>query len=186
MRVIIALLALLLACPAHAIILVGFGEGGGTCLTQSTDVSLTTNNASSTFTYSANDRGQSWKAGATGTLYSITLYRNDNTAYSSDLGIRIGNNKDLSATYTTAFTCHVRSDVGAVECVIPEADRPSLTAGSTYYMMMVVTQSYQGSWSIARDSAGGYADGTAYTDITKDYNGTAAVSDLYFVAKMCD
>jgi len=205
----LALLILLWAVDAQAAIIMNSGacrpDGGGydigsyqyyqyatcatpdapevpACSTQSTDVSLTVNNASSVF-YS-DDRGQSWKAGVSGDLYSITLMKAaDFTA--NVLTIRIGVSSNLSATYMTEFTCNVPYASGAFECIIPEASRPTLAADTTYHFLAHRADIGAG-WSIGRDSGGSYADGTSYYDTTDDWVGVAAASDLYFITKMCD
>ena len=184
-RALLSALILLWAVDAHAIIVIG-GTGAApeappaTCETQSADVSLTVNNASSTF-YTSNERGQSWQAGATGVLYSVTFHKN--TTGTDTLTIRIGTSADLSTSYMVQFTCSAPSAAGDFECVIAEGNRPSLTSGTTYHLLSRVTN---GGWDLARDSAGGYADGTAYFDVNKNWIGTTAVSDLYFIATMCD
>ena len=187
--ILILSILLLLATPAHAIIIIG-GTGAapdpppGYCTTQSTDVSLTVNNATSIF-YSDQDRGQSWESGVTGSLYSIQLRKNaDLTA--ATLTLRIGVSSNLSTTYLSEFTCTVPYAAGVFECVIPQDDRPSLTSGTTYYLLMRTSGGAGDGWVINRDSTGGYANGTAYYDITKDWVGTVATSDLYFITRMCD
>jgi len=178
------LLALmLLATPAHAVQMIGFGAGG-TCATQSADVSLTVSNASSVFY--TDDRGQSWKAGVSGKLYSITLMKTaDHTA--NVLTIRVGESTNLSSTYLTEFTCNVPYSAGAFECIIPEASRPTLSADNTY-VFLAHRGDVGAGWSIGRDSGGSYADGTSYYDTSDDWGETisAAASDLYFISKMCD
>ena len=183
---ILVLILMLLATPAHAVQMIGFGAaGGGACASQTPDVSRTTNNATSYF-YSATERGQSWKAGVTGYLYSITLYKNA-TAPATTFTIRIGTSTTLTS-YLVSYTCAISSDAGEKECVIPEASRPSLTSGTTYYMgMRTSNEADETGISIARDSGGGYADGTAYSDTLADWIvATTVSSDLYFVTKMCD
>lgn len=194
----LAALMLLWSVDAHAIIIIG-GTGAApdpppadTCTTQSEDVSLTVNNATSTFYTTNTERGQSWKAGVTGKLYSVTLYRNaasgDDSGATSGLDLRIGTSTDMSTTYLVEFTCTVgSSNPGAKECVIPEADRPTLTSGTTYYLAMKIGNGYTTPWNLARDSGNSYADGTSYYDTSENWIlATSYTSDLYLVTKMCD
>ena len=186
MRKIIALFLLCFAipCAAEAGDFLYFKKrptAGGTCATQSVDVSLTTNNTNSIF-YSSDERGQSWTAGVSKTLYSLTFYRTDSgTGYTQT--IRIGTSTNLTSPLVE-YTCSMRATAGSQECIIPEAGRPALTASTAYYVGIHTG----GQWSIARDSAGGYAGGTGYFDATSsDWTlSTTSVSDLYFITKMCD
>ena len=190
MRYFLSALMLLWAFDAQAIMFIGGSGAAGeppaeSCATQNADVSLTTNNASSTFYNSNAERGQSWKSGVTGKLYSITLHRNSTTGYGSAITIRVGTSANLS-TYLVSYSCSIPNSIRDIECVVPSESRPDLTSGTTYYMGMEVTESYNGSWDIARDSLGGYADGTSYYDTTKDWNlSDTATSDLYMITKMC-
>lgn len=187
MRWVILLLSLVLSTPAYAIIVVGTGGSGTpgeTCATQSYDVEFTTSNTYSSF-QTSEERGQSWKAGVSGKLYSISFERTNNTNDASSIDIRIGSSTNLSSTYLVAFTCAISDPGGWKECVIPEADRPSLTASTTYYVLFRISSGY-GVWPINRDSAQSYADGTAYYDQDKDWVGTASSNDLPFKTRMCD
>ena len=186
-RILLVVALLLLAADAHAIIIIG-GSGaapeppaGDNCTSQAADVSITTDETSSIF-YSATDRGQSWKAGVTRDLYSLSFRRyNDTLEGAETLVIRIGTSSDLSSSYLIEYTCTVPNANGTFECVVP-TPRPSLTSGTTYYAIMQSTSN----WSIRRASSSVYADGSAFYDTTADYVGTAATTDLYFITKMCD
>lgn len=151
-----------------------------TCTSQTADVSITTDATSSIF-YSGTDRGQSWKAGATGELYSLSFRRyNDTLEGAETLVIRIGTSSDLSTSYLVEYTCTVPNANGTFACVVP-TPRPSLTSGTTYYAIMTSSSN----WSIRRASTSVYADGSAFYDATADYTGTAVSTDLYFITTMC-
>jgi hypothetical protein len=181
-------LALLLALvtPAHAIIIIG-GTGAppdappATCETQSYDVEFTTTNTYSVFE-TGQERGQSWTAVATGSMYALWLKANDGVWSGATITIRIGTSSNLSASYLSEFTCVVPDAEGWFQCLAPDGGRPSLTASTTYYALFRTSAL----WNINRDSAGGYANGTAYYDLNKDWIGTTSSSDLPFKIEICD
>lgn len=175
-----------MASPAHAIIFIGGvggggGGGGGGCTTQSFDVQFTTSNTYSVHS-SNQERGQSWVAGVSKSLYAVWLKANDGAWSGANLTIRIGTSSNLSSSYLVQFTCVVPDAAGFFQCVIPASDRPSLTSSTTYYMIFRT----DANWNVSRDSAQGYANGTAYYDITLDWSGTSSANDLPFKTEMCD
>ena len=190
MYALILFLMLIFASPANAIIVVG-GTGeppdpppGESCTTQSFDVQFTTSN-----TYSSvqtnEERGQSWKSGVTGTLYSFSMKRESITYDPSQITYRIGTSANVSSSYLVESTCTVPDAANYFECVIPEGSRPSLTSGTTYYFIWRISSTY-GPFPLSRDSGQGYADGTAYYSATQDWIGNASSNDLPFKTKVCD
>lgn len=150
-----------------------------TCTSQAADVSIKTDAAGSTFYY-GQDRGQSWKAGATGYLHSVSFKRSAADSEETTTW-RIGTSNDLSTSYLTEFTCAIPNASTVFACVIPSGARPYLTSGTTYYIIGTSSTS----WAIRRSTSDVYADGTAFFDTTADYIGTAATTDLYFITTMC-
>lgn len=189
-RALLAVVLLLFAVDSHAIIIIG-GTGAApdppaaTCETQSTDVDITSYATTGT-SYGDQDRGQSWKSGVTKSLYSLTFRRFSDDGIATEITIRVGESANLSSTYLVEYTCTVPDETGDFECVIPEGSRPPLTADTTYYVTF--RASGASSWPFGRSATGGtYADGTAYYDVTQDYNLTATANyDLRMKVKVCD
>lgn len=160
------------------------GEAAPSCATQSTDVEYTTYNTSSAFDVN-DERGQSFTTVGGGVLYSISIHRTDMTGGTVDVTFRVDNGSSMEV-YLTEFTCGITAATNAfVECVIPEANRINLSATTTYYFLIQNTENVI--WNINRDSANGYAGGTAFYDATENWQGTASAgSDLPFRIKVCD
>lgn len=178
------IILMLIATPAYAVQMIGFGEGGGTCASQTPDVSLTTYNTYSLM-YDNEERGQSWLAGASGVLYSLTFRRYDTSGTVAPLTIRIGMSTNL-ATYISEFTCDIETTDVVKECVIPEGSRPTLSSGTTYHALIRLEGGYGYNWPVSRNSTNPYADGNSYFDQTKDWVASPVSSDWYFITTMCD
>lgn len=188
MKILLTLLALLLATPAQAIILVGFG-GGSSCATQSQDQAFDAagSNATSGFYVGGSDHnvvGQSFKPGVSGSLYSVAVMVGNSDNSSNTLSLRFGNSSDL-----TSYTFEISGQaIGViydtyVEFIIPSGSRPTLTAGTTYYfnIQSPVNQIY-----LEGQTTSGYAAGTFYSGTTGWNANTDMTRDVNFKTKMCN
>jgi len=175
------LFILLLPIPADAIMLVGFGAGGGSCTTQTYDVQYTTKDTYWTV-YDTLERGQSWQSGVTGALYSFSLQR-DTPGTSATITYRIGTSSDLSS-YLVEGTCTIGAGAGWKECVITAGSRPSLTSSTTYYLLFINGIGQE--WTVSTDNAAGYANGTSFWDDVLDWSGTVDSADITIKTRMCD
>lgn len=151
------------------------------CATQTQDIEVTSYTGYSTH-YTSEERGQEFKPTISGQLYSVSW--ETNAATTTTLTMRIGASKDLSGVNNMAeWTCAV-STAGAdwEECVIPEASRPTLASGTTYYVIVRTSANWD-----QRKTGDTYSDGGPMWDTVLNWVGVrSGTSDRTFRTKMCD
>jgi len=154
------------------------------CATQIFDQALTNDDATGVMV-NDQERGQSFRPAANGALYSITLRRRTNGSAVA-IQFRTGPSSNLSVTYDAQFNCTVPAVAGEFECIIPAADRPVLTAGTTHHFLFRAVDNSQSNWDMSRDDVDtAYGNGRPYFDSSRDWVGTNGTADLYFKTKMC-
>ena len=159
----------------------GGSVAAGGCGTQSTMVTQTTNNASSTEVYGANVVGQSFLADG-GQVYSITInVSNMNGGAGGTLRLLLDSDSSLSdAVYYKDLSV---TATGNYEFIFTT---PVQTTSATWYFAVQA----QGFYYANRINLGGsststYADGVEYFGASLDGMSTIPEADLYFTVKKC-
>ena len=160
--------------------------GAGGCTSQTYDVQNTGGTTQSNF-YSTEQWGQSFTAGVTGSLYSVSFHRYTGGAGERTLTVRVGTSADLTSSYSQT-TCTVPETTQYFECVYASGNRPSLTASTVYYIGMQTSADGGVPWAIVEGNAT-YANGQEYYEVGSsdwDFTGSGQVWDINFKTRMCD
>lgn len=189
----ILIIILLLPVRAFGMQMIGFGGAAGGCSTQTVDQSNNLYNNGYTI-YSPSTIAQSFTAGDTGEVYSISIRGAGVTGGSGgQLVARLGTTTDLSSSYlgqTTALNIIYDDVFYWYEMIFPAGSRPSITATNVYYFTVVNTASnYENHiWVHFHDGYGEYSGGSFWegtaTEHYVTYNYEA--SDMRFSIKVCD
>jgi len=196
--ILIAAILLVLASPAQAIMLVGFGDGGAapSCDTQSVVISETTEGGDHCIWLSGapdweNTRGQAFIVDNNITAYSIIVKGYVASGGTCNITMRIGTSSNLTSYISQADPVACIDNGGTAdeyEFLFP-ASRPSLSTGVTYYFGMTTDAvTVDNSFCVRRTTSDTYAGGSEWKASATTWNMDSELTtrDMYFKVKKCD